>query len=108
MAMSDHIQKVGRPRRVAAWASLAVGAAGVLLFGSVIGGLGDWVEGRQLQTVAPWAVPGLLLALLASLVAILVLRAGKGYYFAVFLGLAVMISVLLLFLINPSIAPPVR
>jgi len=107
MTMSHHMQKVGAHGRLAAWASLAAGGAGVLLFGSVVGGVGDWVEGRQLQTVAPWAIPGLILAVVASLVAALALRTGKGHRTAVLLGLAVLTSVLLLFLINPSIAPPV-
>jgi hypothetical protein len=106
MAMSD-AEHVGRPARLAAWASLTVGAAGVLLFGSVVGGVGDWVEGRQLQTVAPWAIPGLMLAAVASLMAVLALLKNKGHQLAVILGLAAGFSVLLWFLTNPLIAPPV-
>lgn len=107
MTMSQHDENVVGPARHAAWASLAVGVAGVMLFGSVVAGVGEWVEGRQLQTVSSWAIPGLLLAAVAGVVAMRALRRGKGHRLAVLLGLAVVGSVVLLFLVNPSTAPPV-
>ena len=104
---TEHGLTRGTVGGLAGWASLCVGVAGVLLYGSVVGGAGDWVEGRQLQTVAPWAMPGLMLALVSSLAAARVLLQGKGHRLAVLLALSVALSVGLLFLVNPSIAPPI-
>lgn len=107
MPMSQQAENVVGPARVATWASLAVGVAAVMLFGSVVAGVGDWMDGRQLQTVGRWAIPGLLLAAVANVVAIRALRRGKGHRMTVGLGLAVVTSAILLFVVNPSIAPPV-
>jgi hypothetical protein len=107
MTMSQHVENVAGPARHATWASLAVGVAGVTLFGSVVTGVGEWMEGRQLQTVGAWAIPGLLLAAVTGVVAIRALRTGKGHRMAVLLGFVVVASVVLLFVVNPSIAPPV-
>lgn len=105
--MNQHVEDVAGPARLATWGSLAVGVTGVILFGSVVAGVGGWMEGRQLQTVGPWAIPGLVLAVVAGTVAIRALRTGKGHRTTVLLGLAVVTSVVLLFVLNPSIAPPV-
>lgn len=107
MKTAKRVEKDTRGARLATWGSLCLAAAGVLLFGSVVGAVGAWMEGRQLQTVAPWAIPGFILATVASLVAMRALRSGKGYRTAVLLALAVATSVLLLFLVNPPTAPPV-
>lgn len=107
MTMNHHLAGVAGPARLAIWGVLAVGGTGVMLFGSAVAGVGDWMEGRRLQTVGSWAIPGLLLAAVAGTVAIRALRTGKGYRIAVLLGLAVVASVVLLFAVNPSIAPPV-
>ena len=107
MTMDEHVDDFAGPARLAIWGSLAVGMTGVMLFGSVVAGVGGWMEGRQLQTVGPWAIPGLLLAAVAGTVAIRALRTGTGHRITVLLGLAVVTSVVLLFVLNPSIAPPV-
>jgi hypothetical protein len=107
MTMNQHVEGVSGSARIATWGSLAAGVIGVMLFGSVVAGIGDWMEGRQLRTVGPWAIPALLLAAAAGTAAIRVLRTGKGPLITVLLGLAVVTSVILLYGLNPSIAPPV-
>lgn len=105
--MNEHVEDFAGPGRLATWGSLAVAVVGVMLFGSVVAGVGDWMDGRRLQTVGPWAIPGLLLAAVAGTVAIRALRTGRGHRITVLLGLAVVTSAVLLFVLNPSIAPPV-
>lgn len=93
--------------RVAAAASLAVGFTGVAVFGSVVAAIGEWVEGRQLETVAGWAIPGLTLAVLGTLASMRALFVGKGRRIALALSLLVVVSLVLLIVLNPSISPPV-
>jgi hypothetical protein len=88
--------------------SVVAGLVALWVFGSVVVGVGGWVEGRQLGTVAPWALPGLALALLASGIATWnLLRQGRLRVLAIALGLLAAASVAMLFLINPGLAPPV-
>lgn len=107
MATNAPGKRVPSRAQVASWGALTVAVIGAVLFGSILTGVGDWVEGRQLQTVAPWAIPGLVLTTLACLTAVRALLANKGHWIAVLFGLTATLSILLLFLINPSIAPPV-
>lgn len=91
--------------QLASSGSLVVAAIGVVVFGSIVTGVGDWVEGRQLSTVAPWAIPGLALGILACLKAIRAVLVGRGHLSSALLALAVALSILFLFTINPSLAP---
>jgi hypothetical protein len=93
-------------RRLAA-ACLAVDLVGVAVFGSVIAAVGEWVEGRQLETVAGWAIPGLSLAVLATLASIRTLLLGEGRWSALALSFIVVATLLSLIALNPSTAPPV-
>lgn len=107
--MAIDVPGKGRPgyTKLASSGSLVVAAIGVVVFGSIVTGVGDWVEGRQLSTVAPWAIPGLALAVLGCLTAIRALLVGKGHLPAAVLALAVALSIVLLFTMNLSLAPPV-
>jgi len=107
--MATDVPGKGLPRytQLASSGSLVVAAIGLVVFGSIVTGVGDWVEGRQLSTVAPWAIPGLALAILACLTAIRALLVGKGHLLAALLALAVALSILLLFTMNLSLGPPV-
>jgi hypothetical protein len=76
--MDQRIEHAAAAERLALCAALAVGVGGVMVFGSVVAGVGEWVEGRQLRTVAGWAIPALLLAVTAAAVAIRAVRTGKS------------------------------
>jgi cytochrome bd-type quinol oxidase subunit 2 len=105
--MVQRIWHAAEAARLAQWAALAAGVGGVMVFGSVVAGVGEWVEGRQLDTVAGWAIPALLLAVTAAAVAIRAVHTGEGRRVTLVLGLAVGTSMLVLIVVNPSIAPPV-
>ena len=98
---------VRAPRHFTAVVSLAVSLVAMAVFGSVVTAVGDWVEGRQLGTVAVWALPGLSLAVLAGLASMGALHLRKGHRIALALGLLVALSLLSLISLNPPIAPPV-
>lgn len=107
MAMEHHAAEPASPSRLVAWTTLLVGLIGMMLFGSIVAGEGEWVEGRELQTVAPWAIPALVLAVVSSLAASRALIVGKGSRVAAVLAAIVALTVVSMFLMNPSIAPPV-
>jgi crotonobetainyl-CoA:carnitine CoA-transferase CaiB-like acyl-CoA transferase len=107
MTMDWRVEGVARRARLPIVGSLVAGVTGMLLFGSVVAGVGEWMQGRQLRTVGPWAIPGLLLAVAAGTVALHDLRTGKGQRVTIVLGLAVVTSMVLLLVLNPSTAPPV-
>ena len=107
MVAGTDSDSLSMPWRLAAVASLAVSLVGVAVFGSVVAAVGDWVEGRELETVAPWAIPGLALAVVAGVASIRALVAGDGRRIAFALNLLVALSLLALLLRNPSIAPAV-
>ena len=93
--------------RAVSWGALGGGLLASWVFGSVIAGLGGWVEGRSLETVGSWAFPGAALAVVTCLMAAYSLNHPKVRVAAVGLALLALFSVVILFLINPSIAPPV-
>jgi hypothetical protein len=107
MTSDQRTVDVAGPARLVPWAVLVVSIGGVTLFGSVVAGVGDWMEGRELQTVGAWAIPALLLAATALAVAIHAVRTGRGQRMTTLLGLAVITSMVMLFILNPSTAPPV-
>ena len=107
MSMNQRTVDGAGPARLVSWAVLVVSIGGVILFGSVVADVGDWIQGRQLQTVGAWAIPGLLLAAMALVVATHAVRKGKAQRMATLLGLAVTTSIVTLFIFNPSIATPV-
>jgi hypothetical protein len=88
-------------------AGLAVSLLGVGVFGSVVGAVGEWVEGRELATVAPWALPALGLALAASATSARALLTARSRRLALALSLLVGVTLGLLVLANPSLSPPV-
>ena len=91
----------------AAVASLAVSLVGVTVFGSFVAEVGDWAQGREFETVAAWALPGLGLAVLAGLAAVRALFVRRGHGIALVLSLLVALSLVSMLLVNPPIAPPV-
>ena len=97
--------------RVTVVAAFAVSLVGVAVFGSLVAGVAvegwGWAEDRDFETVATWAVPGLMLAVLAGVASMCALFLRKGRGIALVLSLLVALSVVLLILLNPSIAPPV-
>ncbi|WP_228386401.1 hypothetical protein [Ornithinicoccus halotolerans] len=93
--------------RLVPWVAFVVAAFGVAILGSMVAGVGGNAEGRDLQLVAPWAVPGLVLALLAAGAALRAALVGKGRRVAVVLALAVALYLLVILLINPAMAQPV-
>jgi cytochrome bd-type quinol oxidase subunit 2 len=105
--MDQRLEQAAEAARLAQWGALAVAVGGVMVFGSVVAGVGEWVEGRQLRTVAGWAVPALVLAVTAAAVALSAVWTGMGRRVAVVLGLAVGTCMIVLLVRNPSIAPPV-
>lgn len=107
MAMEQHAAGPATPGRLVAWTSLLVGLVAMVIFGSVVAGVGEWVEGRELQTVAPWAIPALVLAAVSSLAASRALMVGKGSRAAAVLAVCAALTVVAMILANPSIAPPV-
>ena len=56
--MESQREVAGRGRYGAVLVALAVSLTGIVMFGSLVAGLGDWVEGRDLPVVLPWALPG--------------------------------------------------
>jgi hypothetical protein len=108
LLIMDH--HAARPTSLAclvAWTSLVAAVIGAILFGSIVAGVGEWVEGRELQTVAGWAIPALVLAVVCCLAAARALIVGRGSQVAAVLAVLVALTVLSMLLINPSIAPPV-
>ena len=105
--MEHHAAEPASPGRLVAWTSLLAGLVAVMLFGSIVADAGEWVDGRELQTVAPWAIPALVLAVVSSLAAARALIVGKGSRVAAVLAAIVALTVVSMFLVNPSIAPPV-
>ena len=99
-------EMTGRSSRVAAATSLVVGLVGVAVFGSYVLAIGGDAEGRDFETVAPWALPGLALAALTAAVAVAVPER-RGHWLAVALALAVTASIVLLYVLNLPVAPPV-
>ncbi len=97
----------GSSPRVAAAASLVVGLVGVIVFGSYLLAIGGDAEGRQLGTVAPWALPGLALAAVTAAVAGRALRGRAGQRLAAALAFVVAASIVLLYVVGLPIAPPV-
>ncbi len=93
--------------RLAAVTSLVVGLVGLAVFGSYVLAVGGDAEGRQLGTVAPWALPGLALAALTAAVAVRAMRVQAGHRIAATLALAVAALVVLLYVVNLRVAPPV-
>ncbi len=93
--------------RVAAATSLVVGLVGVAVFGSYVLAIGGDAEGRQFATVAPWALPGLALAALTAAVAVRALRQRAGHRIAAALAVAVAVSIILMYVVNLPVAPPV-
>ena len=89
-------------------AAFAVGLVGALVFAAILTGTGDWVQGRQLSTVAAWAVPGLLVSVGALAAALWTMRSpAADRRPTLVLGLLAAAALVLLWLANPSIAPPV-
>ena len=93
--------------RVAGAASLVVGLVGVAVFGSYVLGIGGDAEGRQFGTVAAWALPGLTLAALTAAVAVRALLQRAGHRIAAALAVAVAASIVLVYVVNLPVAPPV-
>ena len=95
------------PRRLLVWLVLAVDWVGVLIFGSYLAGLGGDAEGRQLSMVAPWAVPGFALAVVASVAALRTVFNAVGQRLTFVLGAGVASSICMLWVLSPSLAAPV-
>lgn len=88
------------------WLVLSMDWVAVLLFGSYLAGFGGDAEGRQLSTVAPWAVPGFALAVVASVAAWRTAFGAVGQRLTFVLGTGVAISICMLWVVGPSLAPP--
>ena len=95
--------------RVTAVAAFAVSLVGVAVFGSLVAGVAaegwDWAEDRDFETVAPWAVPGLMLAVLAGHASSCGLFLRKGREIGLVFRPVVPLSVGSLILLNPTLTP---
>lgn len=98
----------GDPRRLTAGlAALVVSLAGVVTFGSIVGGVGGWVEGRDLPVVLPWALPAFLASALAAAASAATVRRRRATGLAILAPAVVAVTLVALVLVNPSISHPV-
>ena len=88
-------------------AALVVSLAGLVAFGSLVAGTGEWVEGRDLPVVLPWALPALVVSAVATAASIAALRTRRATVPAVLVAGAVAVALVTLLLVNPSIGYPV-
>lgn len=84
-----------------------MGLVGVVMFGSYLLAIGGDAGGRHFGTVAPWAVPGSTLAALTAAVAVRALRRRAGHRIAAALALVVAAWIVLLYVVELPLAPPV-
>ncbi len=87
--------------------ALGVAFVGLVTFGSVVAGIGEWVEGRDLSVVLPWALPALVASALAVTTSMVALRVPRATALAVLGAGVVAVALVALVLMNPSIAHPV-
>lgn len=96
-----------RRRVTAGLAALVVSLAGVVTFGSIVVGAGEWVEGRDLSVVLPWALPALLGSALAAAASVVAVRPRRATSLAMLPAAVVAVALVALVLVNPSISHPV-
>lgn len=97
----------GRHVGLAAFGALVVSLAGVVTFGSIVGGFGEWVEGRDLPVVLPWALPALVASAAAAVASLFAVRRCQGTALALVGAAVVAFMLVALVLVNPSIGYPV-
>lgn len=106
--MTTDAREAARGRHVGlAIGALVVSLAGVVAFGSIVGGFGEWVEGRDFPVVLPWALPALLTSAAAAVVSLIAVRRYRGTALALVGAAVVALMLLALVLVNPSIGYPV-
>ncbi len=88
-------------------AALVLSLAGVVTFGSIVAGVGEWVEGRDLSVVLPWALPALLASALAATAAVVCITRRTTMGLAILGAAVVALALVALVLLNPSISHPV-
>ena len=96
-----------RGRVAAVVIALVVSVAGVVTFTRLLLGLGDWVEGRDLSVVLPWALPALVASAVAAVASVAALRTRRGANLAMLSAAVVALALVALVLVNPSISHPV-
>jgi hypothetical protein len=105
--VNTHQKATGRGRVSALLVALVVSLAGLVTFTSLVAGAGEWVEGREVSVVLPWALPALVASAAATAASIAALRTTRATVAAV-LGAAVVVAALVaLVLVNPAIGHPV-
>ncbi len=105
--MDRQRQAAGRGQSGALLVALVVSLAGLVTFASLVAGVGEWVEGRDLSVVLPWALPALVVSAAATAASIAALRVPRATAPAVLGAGVVVVALAALVLVNPSIGHPI-
>lgn len=97
---------LGRPR-AAGIGALAVSLTGLAVFGSVVAGVGDWMQGRELSVVLPWALPALVVSAVATAASLTAVRTRRAPTPAVLGAVVVALALAAVVLVNPATGHPV-
>lgn len=105
--MKTQRKAAGRGQFGALLVALFVSLGGLVTFASLVAGAGEWVEGRDVFVVLPWALPALVASAAATAASIAALRIPRATAPAMLGAGVVAVLLVALVLVDPSIGHPI-